>query len=93
MKKTVDNFIALDIEIKALTKKRNALRKALIDSRSPGAFVPGSNGVGVTIVSAERTILDSKAIKAERPDLWALFSKSSSSISLKISDNILKEVA
>ena len=93
MKKTVDKFIALDIQIKILTKERHSLRGKLLDSRDVGTFIPGTDGVGVTVVGAERTVIDSKAFKAELPELAARFSKASVSVSLRISDNHLKVAA
>tara|TARA_R110000822_G_scaffold7577_1_gene31088 strand:- start:648 stop:932 length:285 start_codon:yes stop_codon:yes gene_type:complete len=93
MKKTVDAFLDLDVQIKALTKKRNALRAKLLDARGPGDFIPGSAGLGVTIVMADRTTIDSKAFKAELPELAARFSKTSTSISLRISDTPKAKVA
>ena len=101
MKKTVDKFIALDIQIKILTKERHSLRGKLLDSRDVGTFIPGTDGVGVTVVGAEgvvivhadRVVIDSKAFKAELPELAARFSKASVSVSLRISDNHLKVAA
>jgi hypothetical protein len=87
MKKTVDQYIALDAEIKALEKKRSAIREKLLDSRDVGTFIPGSNGAGVLITEATRSTIDSKALKAELPDLAARFSRVSTSVSLRISDN------
>jgi hypothetical protein len=93
MKKTVDQFLDLDVQIKDLTKKRNALRAKLLDSRSVGTFIPGTNGVGVLVVEATRTTIDSKALKAELPELAARFSKTSTTVSLRISDNHVKVAA
>jgi hypothetical protein len=94
MKKTVDQFIALDAKIKELSKVRAALRTKLIGSRPAGTFIPGSkNEVGVVIVHADRVVIDSKAFKAELPELAARFSKASVSVSLRISDNHLKVAA
>jgi hypothetical protein len=93
MRKTVDQFLDLDIEIKNLTKKRGALRVKLLDSRPVGTFIPGTNGVGVLVVEATRTTIDSKALKAELPELAERFSKTSTSVSLRISDEQAKRVA
>ena len=71
MKKTVDQFLDLDVQIKALTKKRNDLRVKLLDSREVGSFIPGSDGIGVLVTEATRSTIDSKAFKAELPDLAA----------------------
>lgn len=93
MKKTVDQFLDIDIEIKELTKKRNVLRVKLLDSRPVGTFIPGTNGVGVLVVEATRVTIDSKAFKAELPELAARFSTTSTSVSLRISDNHVKVAA
>jgi hypothetical protein len=93
MKKTVDAFIALDAEIKELTKTRTALRAKLLNSRDVGTFIPGSFGAGVLIVEAERTTIDSKALKAELPELATRYSNTSTTVSLRISDNHLKVAA
>ena len=93
MKKTVDQFLDLDIEIKELTKKRTALRAKLLDSRPVGTFIPGTDGVGVLVVEATRTTLDSKALRAELPELAARFSKTATSVSLRISDEQAKAAA
>ena len=93
MKKTVDDFLELDVEIKKLEKKKAALRAKILASRSVGVFVPGSNGVGVIITAAERNTFDTKAFKNELPELAARFSKTSTVVSLRISDNHLKVAA
>ena len=93
MRKTVDQFLDLDVQIKELTQKRNALRTKLLDARPVGTFIPGTNGVGVLVVEATRTTIDSKAFKAELPDLADRFSKTSVSVSLRISDEQEKRVA
>jgi len=93
MKKTVDQFLDLDVQIKDLTKKRNALRVKLLDARPVGTFIPGSDGIGVLVTEATRTTIDSKAFKAELPELAARFSKTSVSVSLRISDAQDKKVA
>ena len=93
MKKTVDQFLDLDVQIKELTKKRNVLRVKLLDSRPVGTFIPGTNGVGVLVVEATRVTIDSKAFKAELPELAARFSTTSTSVSLRISDNHVKVAA
>jgi|TARA_R110000824_G_scaffold29834_1_gene98804 hypothetical protein len=93
MKKTVDRFLDLDVEIKELTKKRAALRTKLLGSRPIGTFIPGTNGVGVLVVEATKTTIDSKAFKAELPELAARFSKTNTSVSLRISDEIKKAAA
>ena len=93
MKKTVDQFLDLDVQIKELTRKRNALRTKLLHARVPGDFIPGSDGIGVLITEAARTTIDSKAFKAELPELAARFSKTSTSVSLRISDTSKKKVA
>lgn len=93
MKKTVDQFLDLDVEIKELTKKRAALRTKLLAARAPGDFIPGTNGVGVLVVEATKTTIDSKAFKAELPELAARFSKISTSVALRISDEIKKVAA
>jgi len=93
MKKTVDQFLDLDVEIKALTKKRTALRVKLLDSRPVGTFIPGTNGVGVLVVEAVRSTIDSKAFKAELPELAARFSKTATTVSLRISDEQAKVAA
>ena len=93
MKKTIDQFLDLDVQIKELTKKRNVLRVKLLDSRPVGTFIPGTNGVGVLVVEATRVTIDSKAFKAELPELAARFSTTSTSVSLRISDNHVKVAA
>lgn len=93
MKKTVDNFIALDAEIKILEKKRAAIRAKLLGSRDVGEFIPGSHGAGLLITEANRTSLDTKALRAELPELAARFSRTSTSVSLRISDNQRKASA
>ena len=93
MKKTVDQFLDLDVEIKELTKKRAALRTKLLAARAPGDFIPGTNGVGVLVVEATKTTIDSKAFKAELPELAARFSKTNTSVALRISDEIKKVAA
>lgn len=93
MKKTVDQFLDLDVQIKALTKKRNDLRVKLLDSREVGSFIPGSDGIGVLVTEATRSTIDSKAFKAELPDLAARFSKTSVVVSLRISDTPAAKVA
>ena len=93
MKKTVDQFLDLDVQIKDLTKRRNALHVKLLDSRPVGTFIPGTNGVGVLVVEATRVTIDSKAFKAELPELAARFSTTSTSVSLRISDEIKKAAA
>jgi hypothetical protein len=93
MKKTVDQFLALDVQIKELTKQRSAIRAKLLASREVGTFIPGTDGVGVLVTEAERTVIDSKAFKAELPDLAARFSKTSVAVSLRISDTPQKKVA
>ena len=80
-------------KIKELTKKRNVLRVKLLDSRPVGTFIPGTNGVGVLVVEATRVTIDSKAFKAELPELAARFSTTSTSVSLRISDNHVKVAA
>lgn len=93
MKKTVDNFIALDAEIKILEKKRSAIRTKLLASRDVGEFIAGSHGAGLLITESNRTTLDTKALKAELPELAARFSRSSTSVSLRISNNQRKASA
>jgi len=94
MKKTVDQFLAIDAEIKKLTKQRDALRQKLIGSRPVGTFIAGSDDtVGVLIAEAVRTTIDSKALKAELPELAARFSRTSTSVSLRVSDNHNKKAA
>lgn len=93
MKKTVDKFLAIDAEIKELEKERKALRAKLLNSRDVGEFIAGSNGPGVLIVEATRSTIDSKAFKAELPELAARFSKTSTSVSLRVSDGKTKEAA
>ena len=82
-----------ELKIKELTKKRNVLRVKLLDSRPVGTFIPGTNGVGVLVVEATRVTIDSKAFKAELPELAARFSTTSTSVSLRISDNHVKVAA
>jgi len=93
MKKTVDQFLDLDVQIKALTKERNALRSKLLAARAPGDFIPGTDGIGVLVTEATRSTIDSKAFKAELPELAARFTKTSVAVSLRISDTPVVKAA
>jgi hypothetical protein len=93
MKKTVDQFLDLDVQIKELTKSRNALRAKLLASRPVGTFIPGTEGVGVLVVEAIRNTIDSKAFRAELPEVAARYSKTSTSVSLRVSDNHVHRIA
>tara|TARA_R110000868_G_scaffold10053_1_gene49259 strand:- start:70 stop:357 length:288 start_codon:yes stop_codon:yes gene_type:complete len=69
----IDQFIQLDAQIKELSKRRDALKKEVLEimDATKQDFVFGqSNTVGLRKVEAIRSTLDTKAVKVEMGEAW-----------------------
>ena len=62
----------LDATIKALTAERDALRDELIQEGTRQ-----TRNYQVTVTASTRNTIDSKALKADHPDLYAAYSRAS----------------
>ena len=74
----LNRFIELGELEKKIKAEKAMLRAFILDNmEGKDSYIDAANGVKVLVDVSSRTTLDSKALKTEKPDVYAVYSRTS----------------